>query len=295
MSKELLSGQWDSISLRDQGPISLTLISAVPARLEVSGAARPPRYLGGARTDVVLPAGSVPEDALVSVYALTASGEAFPGDGAVDLTVDMQSPSHSYFLRGNPVAGHVSAPLLQLSRDGEVIVVRPGEGGTATYGLGGWCTRRRQERGEPVRLTVTQVLVDSSSSMRRMQDRVEALCEFLRTMSDALGAPAPRVLRVGVGGAEENGVGGLIAPVSTDGRRIVVTDLPLVPGNGECLLVSPPGVLDAMPMPGALALSDKAWAELVRDDTTYDMSTLEALTPLLDWLTQPLTAHGGAV
>lgn len=44
----LVNGQWERLSLVSDGAVHISLVSAVAARLEVSGTARPPKYLGPA-------------------------------------------------------------------------------------------------------------------------------------------------------------------------------------------------------------------------------------------------------
>ena len=203
----LESGQWQMLSLVDDGAIRISLVSAVAARLEVTGTSGPPKYLGPAHDVVAFPTGAVGDRGPVGVRVRSAAGEPFPGDGTVDLAVDSTGGGHSFLLKRVPVAGRISAPVLQLSRREGGIIARPGEGGGATTGLGGWCAKRRAEQGRPLRPTVTDVVIDTSSSMRRFAPRVEALTRFLNDLYVTAEVAGPTIHRAVIAGARNDGVG----------------------------------------------------------------------------------------
>jgi len=203
----LESGQWQMLSLVDDGAIRISLVSAVAARLEVTGTSGPPKYLGPAHDVVAFPTGAVGDRGPVGVRVRSAAGEPFPGDGTIDLAVDSTGGGHSFLLKRVPVAGRISAPVLQLSRREGGIIARPGEGGGATTGLGGWCAKRRAEQGRPLRPTVTDVVIDTSSSMRRFAPRVEALTRFLNDLYVTAEVAGPTIHRAVIAGARNDGVG----------------------------------------------------------------------------------------
>lgn len=291
----LESGQWQMLSLVDDGAIRISLVSAVAARLEVTGTSGPPKYLGPAHDVVAFPTGAVGDRGPVGVRVRNAAGEPFPGDGTIDLAVDSTGGGHSFLLKRVPVAGRISAPVLQLSRREGGIIARPGEGGGATTGLGGWCAKRRAEQGRPLRPTVTDVVIDTSSSMRRFAPRVEALTRFLNDLYVTAEVAGPTIHRAVIAGARNDGVGCVEAGPgggADGGRRIVVTDLPLPPGQGECLVVGAADLSTALPG-DAYTPPPEVWEELARTDAAFTRGTLEALAPLLDWLS-PSSSRNGA-
>jgi len=291
----LESGQWQMLSLVDDGAIRISLVSAVAARLEVTGTSGPPKYLGPAHDVVAFPTGAVGDRGPVGVRVRSAAGEPFPGDETVDLAVDSTGGGHSFLLKRVPVAGRISAPVLQLSRREGGIIARPGEGGGATTGLGGWCAKRRAEQGRPLRPTVTDVVIDTSSSMRRFAPRVEALTRFLNDLYVTAEVAGPTIHRAVIAGARNDGVGCVEAGPgggADGGRRIVVTDLPLPPGQGECLVVGAADLSTALPG-DAYTPPPEVWEELARTDAAFTRGTLEALAPLLDWLS-PSSSRNGA-
>ena len=83
----LVNGQWERLSLVSDGAVHISLVSAVAARLEVSGTARPPKYLGPAHDVAAFPTGAVADSEPVSIRARTVTGDQFPGDGVIDLAV----------------------------------------------------------------------------------------------------------------------------------------------------------------------------------------------------------------
>lgn len=281
----LAPGQWETLSLVDSGAVQLSLVSATAARLELSGTASAPKYLGSARDVVAFPVSAVGEGTPVTVHARARSGQPFPGEGVVDLAVDSSTGGQSFLLKGIPVAGQVSAPILQLSRREGALIARPGEGGKATAGLGGWCAKRRAEQGLPVTPTVTELVVDTSSSMRRYIPRVEALERFLGDLCATVEAAPPGLRRAAVAGARANGVGCVEpgGPLAAGGRRVVVTDLPLPGQAGECLVVTGTDLSEAL-TGRAFTPSAEAWQELERSDAAFTTRTLDAMTPLLEWL-----------
>lgn len=282
----LSSGEWERVALPDTGAIELSLVSRrTPARLEILGAITAPKYLGADRTTAAFPVRSVSSDRPVTVRVVTATGEAFSGDERVDLVVDVNGQEHSFLLRGLDVAGQVDAALIRLERAEGNLLMRPGEGGGATLGLGGWCARRRQESGEPFVPAVSRLVVDTSASMRAHAGRVRALEQFLSDMAATAGTGAPGLERPPVGGAQRNGVGAVdVRDLRTDGT-VLLTDVPPVPGGARCLLIGPAGLARALPSPGSFVADDDVWAELERTDRAFSASTLTTLTPLLDWLT----------
>nr|WP_238994277.1 hypothetical protein [Actinomyces sp. 565] len=276
-----------------KGAVELNLVSrSVPAQIEVVGTTRAPKYLGAARGAVAFPAQAVAEDAPTTVRVMTASGDPFPGDYTVDLAIGVVG-GQSYLLRSVPVSGRSVVAVLSVTRAGSTITVRPGEGGTVTLGLGGWCARRWEEQGHRLHPSVTSLVIDTSASMQQYQDRVDALLRFLDDLYGTVGVPAPTVRRVSVGGAESHGVGQVAAPDDDAGARVaVVTDLPPEPARSDVLLAGPTEVLSVLPAPEALALDGAAWAELMREDLGFGPRTLELLAPLLTWLSTPAGHHG---
>lgn len=284
----LNSGQWERVALPDTGAIRLSLVSRrSPARLEIRDAATAPKYLGADRTAAAFPARSVSPDRPVSVRATTATGEAFSGDERVDLgvVVGVAGQEQSFLLRGLDVAGQADAALIRLERAEGGVLMRPGEGGAATLGLGGWCARRRQESGEPCAPAVRRLVVDTSASMRAHAGRVRALERFLSDMAATTGTDAPRIERPPAGGAPRNGVGAADVPDPRADGTILLTDVPPAPGGARCLLIGPAALARALPSPGSFVADDEVWAELERTDRAFSASTLATLTPLLDWLT----------
>ena len=98
----LESGQWQMLSLVDDGAIRISLVSAVAARLEVTGTSGPPKYLGPAHDVVAFPTGAVGDRGPVGVRVRSAAGEPFPGDGTIDLAVDSTGGGHSFLLKRYP-------------------------------------------------------------------------------------------------------------------------------------------------------------------------------------------------
>jgi len=291
VSDIIAHGEWDALTLPGQGAVELSLVSrAVPARLEVMGTARSPKYLGAARTAVAFPAQSVGTDTPTTVCVATSSGAPFPGDHTVDLAIGVAG-GQSYLLRSIPVSGRSSAAVITLSRSNTGIAILPGEGGSATLGLGGWCARRWEEQGRRLAPTLSTLVIDTSASMQQYAERVDALLGFLNDLYATVGVPAPSVRRPPVAGVEQHGVGQVVV-AAAQGRVGVVTDLPPVPARADVLLVGSADVLAVVPDPGACALDAEAWAELMRDDVGFGARTLELLEPLLAWLTQPAETHG---
>ena len=282
----LNSGEWERVALPDTEAIELNLVShRTPARLVVLGGATTPKYRSADHTAAAFPAHSVSPDRPVTVRATTATGEAFSGDERVDLVVNVTGQEQTFLLRGLDVAGQVDAALIRLERAEGNLLMRPGEGGGATLGLGGWCARRRQESGEPSDLAIARLVVDTSASMRAHAGRVRALEQFLSDMAATAGTGAPGLERPPVGGAQRNGVGAVdVRDLRTDGT-VLLTDVPPVPGGARCLLIGPAGLARALPSPGSFVADDDVWAELERTDRAFSASTLTTLTPLLDWLT----------
>ena len=63
----LAPGQWETLSLVDSGAVQLSLVSATAARLELSGTASAPKYLGSARDVVAFPVSAVGDGTPVTV------------------------------------------------------------------------------------------------------------------------------------------------------------------------------------------------------------------------------------
>lgn len=293
----LISGQWEHLTLAPQGAIQIGLVSPVPARLEVVGTSTAPKYLGASRDVAAFPARAVTQDRPVTVRAVTTTGDAFPGDCVVDLSLDAGQGAQAHLIRGIPVAGQLDAPLIQMRLDDGVIRVRPGEGGSATLGLGGWCVRRREEAGAAIVPTVTELVVDTSASMQRHDERVAAVEKLLEDLYDAAQTPRPSVRRAGAGGSTPGGVGAVNAEPAPQGRTVLLTDLPAVSGQCECLVIGDPALAQALPPAGGapyLIPDEAAWNELLREDVAFSSQTLSALTPLLDWLCRPASTNGVA-
>lgn len=295
MPEILSSGDWESQILPDLGAFEVNLVSqGTPSQIEVLGTATKPKYLGAGRRTVAFPARSVTEGQPVSVRVLATGGQPFGVGETVDLVVSAAGGGQSWMLRGLDVAGQLDTVLVRLERTAQGLLLTPGEGGNATLGLGGWCVRRRQESGLPFVPTVTQVRVDTSVSMRPFKSKVAALERFLEEMAQTAEAVVPAVRRLRVAGAEANGVGMLEQLPGGGDRPVLLTDLPPAPDpqGPECLLLGPAALTQALPTPGALVLSDPVWAELEREDRAFGPATLDVLTPLLDWLTRPLSENG---
>lgn len=292
----LQSGQWETRIVSSRGAVELSLVSPVPARLEVLGTTTRPKYLGAARDALAFPASAVVAGQPVSVRAVRGDEGPFPGDCTVDLALDGDHGAQSLIIRGIPVAGQSSAPLLQLDRQGGAIAVRPGEGGSATLGLGGWCARRSQEAGQPLVPTITELVVDTSPSMRPHQERIEALTRFLSDLYDTVGAPPLRLTRASINGTDHDGVGAVALRPSPQGRRVVVTDLPLEAGAAESIVIGDPALAHVLHGPGApfLILDQDAWHELLRQDSAFTSHSLEALAALAAWICQPSQPMGVA-
>lgn len=290
MIHNYLSGQWERATLQGQGPLKVIMSSREPARLSARGtdSAKRPTSAGNF---LVLPPGSLTEDAPVTLVVESLTGTPFSGEAVVDLSLEEGNGTTSHFFRSNPVAGQVQAPVLQLVRSGESISVRPGEGGSSTRGLGGWCAKRRQETGQSMEVSLSRVLVDTSRSMRQLQPQVEALLRFIEDLCLTLETDLPVIERPAVSGASQDGVGA-IAPAPAPGRTVVITDLPGVDTDADYLLLCEETVLETMPQARALALSPAAWRQLARQDTAYDHQTMTALDPLLDWLGQAPSTEG---
>lgn len=296
----LASGQWKEFSVGNRGALEIGLVAPVPATLEVVGTSSAPKYLGASRDAVAFPGRAVSAERPVIVRANVSSQEAFPGDCVVDVSFDAAGGEHAYLIRGIPVAGQASAPLLQLTLEGDAIRVRPGEGGVATLGLGGWCAKRRQESGASLMPTVTEVILDASASMVQHRPRVESFLDFVADLYATLGIAAPHVRSLSVGGsvdASSRGMGG-VGSVQVDpdarGRRIVVTDIPLEAGRCECLVLGSPEIVRALaPHSGApyFVPNGDAWNELLREDAAFTSQTLATMDPLLDWLAQPASSN----
>ncbi|WP_243896485.1 hypothetical protein [Actinomyces bowdenii] len=285
----LQSGQWETRTVSPRGAVELSLVSPVPARLEALGTATRPKHLGASRDALAFPASAVVSGRPVSVRAVCGDDGVFPGDCTVDLAVDCDQGAQSLIIRGIPVAGHSSAPLLQLDRQDGVITVRPGEGGNATLGLGGWLARRSQEAGQALAPTITELVVDTSPSMRHHQERVEALTRFLSDLYTTVGAPPLRLTRASINGADRDGVGAVAPGPAPQGRRVVITDLPLEAGAAESIVIGDPTLAQALHGPGApfLIPDQDAWHELLRRDPAFTSHSLEALAALAAWICQP--------
>lgn len=282
----LTPGGWERVVLPDVGALELNLVARrTTARLDVVGTTTSPKYLGQGRAAVAFPARAVGAQPVV-VRVVAAGGTPFEVEEQVDLVVSVTGTEQSWSLRGLDVAGQLEVALVRVERDGQGLVMRPGEGGSATLGLGGWCVRRREELGLAHRLTVSGLVVDTSRSMRAYQSQVQALEQFLSDMALSAGVEVPVVRRPSVAGAPRDGVGAVQPETGQPGRWVLVTDTPPAPGQGECLLLGPADLVQALPTPGALALSEQAWAQLERSDRAFGSETLDQITPLLDWLTR---------
>ena len=296
----LASGQWKEFSVSNRGALEIGLVAPVSATLEVVGTSSAPKYLGASRDAVAFPGKAVSAERLVTVRANVSSQEAFPGDCVVDLSFDAAGGEHAYLIRGISVAGQASAPLLQLKLEGDTIRVRPGEGGAATLGLGGWCAKRREESGASLVPTITEVVVDASASMVQHQPRVESFLAFLADLYAALDVVAPHVRSFGVGGSGDastagmGGVGSVQVDPDAQGRRVVVTDMPLEAGRCECLVIGSQEIVRALaPHSGApyFVPDSDVWDELLREDTAFTSQTLVTLDPLLDWISHPTSSN----
>jgi hypothetical protein len=296
----LMNGQWDEFSVSTRGALEVGVVCPVPATLEVAGTSSTPKYLGGRGDVAAFPARAVTSERPVVIRVVAGSQEPFPGDCLVDLSFDVVGSDQSYLLRGIPVAGQASAPLLQLVlRDG-MIRVKPGDGGATTRGLGGWCVKRKQETGTPIAPTITEVVVDDSASMAQYQPHVESLITFLTDLYATVGVAVPLARSLTVGASEggtSTGLGGVgAAQVDSDprGRRVLLTDMPLETGRCECLIIGLPEIVRALgPDRGTsyFVPDNNAWNELLREDEAFTSQTLTALEPLLEWLSRPISPH----
>jgi hypothetical protein len=146
------------------------------------------------------------------------------------------------------------------------------------------------EQGGSPRPTVTDLIIDTSSSMRRFTPQVDALLRFLGDLYVTTGVAAPTIRRAVIAGARNDGVG-CVQPVRAGGRSVVVTDLPLLPGRGECLVIGAADLSAALPG-DAHAPAPEVWQELLRPDAAFTAETLNILTPLLDWLSPSSYQNG---
>ena len=285
-------GEWDELPVTGRSALTLTLVSKVPATVAATGTTTTPKYLGAAHDTLAFPVGAVAPDKPVTIRALTVSREPFPADCVVDLSVDAGGGA-GYLLRGLPVTGQVEAPLVQLRRTEQGLVLVPGAEGQAALSLGGWCVKRCEENGQALSPTVSTVVLDTSSSMRRHSQDVAALTQWLDDVYAALGVEAPQVVEQEVGGARAHGVGYVGGPRSREeGRTVVVTDMPLLEDDGESLIIGPPELAEVLPTGRTLVPAKEAWDELHRDDTAFTQNTLRVLTPLLEWVSLPADTNG---
>ena len=285
-------GEWDELPVTGRSALTLTLVSKVPATVAATGTTTTPKYLGAARDTLAFPVGAVAPDKPVTIRALTVSREPFPADCVVDLSVDAGGGA-GYLLRGLPVTGQVEAPLVQLRRTEQGLVLVPGAEGQAALSLGGWCVKRCEENGQALSPTVSTMVLDTSSSMRRHSQDVAALTQWLDDVYAALGVEAPQVVEQEVGGARAHGVGYVGGPRSREeGRTVVVTDMPLLEDDGESLIIGPPELAEILPTGRTLVPAKEAWDELHRDDTAFTQNTLRVLTPLLEWVSLPADTNG---
>ena len=81
-------GEWDELQVTGRAALTLTLVSHVPATLTATGTTTTPKYLGAARHALAFPVSAVAAEQPVTVRAVTANREPFPGDCVVDLSVD---------------------------------------------------------------------------------------------------------------------------------------------------------------------------------------------------------------
>lgn len=285
-------GQWSRLPLPGHGALTIHATSAVPVVLEVSDPSVPLRRTGGQGDEVGLPLQSVPADGL-RVSIVSRSGEPFAVDASIDLAL-VAGSEPLYVLRRIPVAGRVRADVVELRpENGESVLLPAAAGPTPRTGLGGWLIERQSAQNGPasaVMPTVTEVLVDSSVSMRAHEDRVERLTGLITQLCEASGAPAPtmRACAVGGGGAGQD-VGAVEAPPAGQGRRIVLSDLPQAPGGAETLLVTDGGIMSVLTGDvSVLELGADAWEQIEREDAAYDAQTLQSLSPLLEWLSRPV-------
>lgn len=283
-------GTWENISLPQVGQVTLTIVSrGADCDLTVQGGTVAPRYLGANRESLVLPPQLVPQSGRVVVRAISRGGQPFPADHVVDLAVAVGTAS--VLLRGIPVAGQVEAGIATIERGDGNYVLRPGEGGIATLGLGGWCAKRREEDNRPIVPTISRIVVDTSSSMRFHDDEVAALLKWVEDLYDTVGTAHPEVRSGHVDGRTERGVGYVVGP-SGSGRTVTLTDLPLLDSDGESLVLGTPQLLRALPSVLAFCPSEELWAELKREDKAFTDQTLRTLDPLLEWVSRPATTIG---
>lgn len=281
MIHNYVHGQWETALLHGQGPIKVAMTSHEAATLMAHGAAVAVKRPGGERGFLVLPPGALSEAQPLRLSAQSATGVPFSGHATVDVTLTDATGTEHYF-RANPVAGQVAAPLMELHRAGDEIRVRPGEGGNATYGLGGWCVKRREEQGEMTPIAVDRIVIDTSRSMRRYAGHANALLAFIEDVCSTAGSTMPPVERPGLVRATADWVGA-IDVATPSGRVIVVTDVPSAHGVDH-LIIGDPMLLEVMLTPRAFAPQPQAWDELMREDAAYSDITLSLLTPLLTWL-----------
>ena len=285
-------GEWDELPVTGRSALTLTLVSKVPATVAATGTTTTPKYLGAARDTLAFPVGAVAPDKPVTIRALTVSREPFPADCVVDLSVDAGGGA-GYLLRGLPVTGQVEAPLVQLRRTERGLVLVPGAEGQVALSLGGWCVRRCEENGRVLRPTVGTVVLDASSSMRRHAREVEALTRWLDDVYATLGATPPAVVREGAGGALAHGVGYVGGSrLRGRGRTVVVTDMPLLDGDGESLVIGSPELAEILPAGQVFVPTKEVWHELRREDTAFTQHTFSTLTPLLEWVSHPADTNG---
>ena len=172
-------------------------------------------------------------------------------------------------------------------------VPEPAAGSTVPELLGAWVGRRRRDAGAAVAPEVSEIRIDRSVSMDAHGRRADVLRDFLCALARAGGGQMPAVADAIVGGVSRYGVGSVALSsrdAGSDGRSLVITDVPVGQEGVASLVLGDPRILEALPSEDAFAVTPEIWQELEREDASFDDSTLRRMEPLVDWITAGATS-----
>ena len=316
---EILRGQsWSPRHFRAAGAVHVEVMGSrgVQVGLEVDG-------LGGQLRKQRPSTGAFALDMArdgVTFQAIAGGGDAFPGGAAVDLALSFPATGRTFLIERVDVSGHRRAPLVELVQEGDLwrissavsiredkIAAYPDPTGAPREGrstgsretgtsipamLGSWYVRRSAENGQPLRLELTEIMIDNSASMTAHRARAALLVDLLDALLRAAEDRAAEITVAPVGGVEENGVGSahVQRPAETgaaSGPRVLITDLPGRRADGVAsLVIGEEGILQALggPVVHAHIVGDTVWQQLQRSGADFDDSTLQRMAPLVHWL-----------
>ena len=319
-SEILSGGQWEPRRFPASGAAHVAIMGPRDAglRLEVEGLQAQLRRqspsdgafsLGGAEGGV-------------TIVAAAPAGEAFPGGAMADLSLSFPGARRDYLVEQIDISGRHSAPLVSLvPEDGQWVLSpaepemagaeaaapaaapaaatsaapapEPAAGTTLPELLGAWVGRRRRDAGAAVAPEVSEIRIDRSVSMDAHGRRADVLRDFLCALARAGGGQMPAVADAIVGGVSRHGVGSVALSsrdAGSDGRSLVITDVPVGQEGVASLVLGDPRILAALPSEDAFAVTPEIWQELERGDASFDDSTLRRMEPLVDWLTAGATS-----